>query len=111
MKKVMQIDFKKNNGLVPAVIQDDTSGAVYMVGYMNKLSYEKTRETGYVYFWSRSRNMLWKKGETSGNMLKVKRIQMDCDGDTLLIRVVLIGSNVCHTGSRSCFRYELFNQL
>lgn len=109
--KMEQIDFKKNNGLVPTVIQDITSGVVYMVGYMNDISYKKTRETGYVYFWSRSRNMLWKKGEVSGNMLKVKRVQLDCDGDTLLIRVKLEGTVVCHTGTRSCFRYELFKKL
>lgn len=105
--KMQQIDFKKNNGLVPTVIQDVTSGVVYMVGYMNDLSYKKTRETGYVYFWSRSRGVLWKKGEVSGNMLKVKRVQLDCDRDTLLIQVALEGRNVCHTGSTSCFRYEL----
>lgn len=106
--KTIQIDFKKNNGLVPAVIQDGVTGDVYMMGYVNDISYKKTTETGYVYFWSRSRNALWKKGEVSGNMLRVQRIQMDCDGDTLLIQVVLEGKNVCHTGSKSCFRYELF---
>lgn len=109
--KTIRIDFKKNNGLVPAVIQDDMTGIVYMVGYVNAATYEKTRETGYVYFWSRSRNMLWKKGEVSGNMLKVASILMDCDGDTLLIRVKLEGTVVCHTGTRSCFRYELFKKL
>ncbi|MFZ2025683.1 MAG: phosphoribosyl-AMP cyclohydrolase [Microgenomates group bacterium] len=109
--KPTQIDFKKNNGLVPVVIQDDTTGVVYMVGYMNEVSYKKTIETQYVYFWSRSRNALWKKGEVSGNMLKVVYIQMDCDGDTLLMRVALEGTVVCHTGSKSCFRYELFKTI
>ena len=109
--KIPRIDFKKNNGLVPAVIQDDATAVVYMVGYMNEDAYRKTKETGYVYFWSRSRNALWKKGEVSGNMLKVLSVLMDCDGDTLLVRVKLEGTVVCHTGSKSCFRYELFKSL
>lgn len=110
MKKI-QIDFDKNNGLIPAIIQDDVTDVIYMLGYMNDISYRKTIETGYVNFWSRSRNALWKKGEVSGNMLRVKRIQLDCDGDTLLVRAVLEGKNVCHTGSSSCFRYELLKTI
>jgi len=95
-------DFQKMNGLVPAVIQDQSTGTVLMVGYMNEEAYQKSREEGFVYFYSRSRNSLWKKGETSGNYLKVQAMQLDCDRDTLLIKVTPYG-NTCHTGSYSCF--------
>ncbi len=105
--ETIKIDFKKMNGLIPAVIQDDKTREVYMLGYMNTEALEKTRETGKVYFWSRSRNMLWKKGETSGNQLMVSNILIDCDKDTLLILVALVGKNVCHTGRKTCFNEEL----
>lgn len=101
------VDFKKGNGLIPAVIQDETSKEVYMVGYMNENALVETQRTGYVYFWSRSRNTLWKKGETSGNRLKVEKIMKDCDSDALLIFVTLEGTSVCHSGSTSCFNYKL----
>ncbi len=91
------------NTLIPAIIQDYQSGVVYMLGYMNEKALNKTRETGWVYFWSRSRKRLWMKGETSGNRLKVKEILDDCDSDSLLIKVELVGTNVCHTGKTSCF--------
>lgn len=97
-------DFTKNNGLVPVVIQDYKLGSVYMLGYMNNEAFQKTKATGWVYFYSRSRQRLWMKGETSGNKLKVKEIYTDCDQDALLIRVELVGTHVCHTGNRSCFR-------
>ena len=97
------INFSKNNGLVPAIIQDNKTGDIYMLGYMNSEALEQTNKTGWVYFWSRSRQKLWMKGEESGNKLKVKEIFTDCDDDTLLIKVELIGSNVCHTGNKSCF--------
>jgi phosphoribosyl-ATP pyrophosphohydrolase/phosphoribosyl-AMP cyclohydrolase len=98
-----QIDFKKLQGLVPAIIQDEQTNEVYMLGFMNEEALNKTKETGIVYFWSRTRGMLWMKGETSGNKLQVKKIMVDCDSDTLLIFVSLIGSNVCHTGNKTCF--------
>lgn len=101
------IDFKKNNGLVPAIIQDDKTREVYMLGYMNEEALRTTRETGFVHFWSRSRKKLWMKGEESGNKLKVTGIFVDCDADSLLVTVVLIGKNVCHTGEKSCFYTKL----
>jgi len=104
---VKEVDFKKGNGLIPAVIQDKTSKEVYMVGYMNEGALIETQKTGYVYFWSRSRNMLWRKGETSGNRLKVEKIMKDCDSDALLVFVKLEGICVCHSGSMSCFNYKL----
>lgn len=97
------IDFKKGNGLIPAIIQDNINNDIYMLGYMNLISFKKTLKTKYVYFWSRSRNELWLKGKSSGNKLKVKKIFLDCDNDTLLIKVNLEGKNVCHTGNKTCF--------
>lgn len=99
------IDFEKGNGLVPAVIQDNTTLQVLMVGYMNREALAKTRKEGRVTFFSRSRNCLWTKGETSGNFLIVKEITADCDNDTLLIKVNPTGP-ACHTGSKSCFGEE-----
>ena len=99
----MEIDFGKSGGLVPAIVQDEKTGDVLMLGFMNDLSYQETRRSGDVVFFSRSRNKLWKKGESSGHMLKVREICVDCDADTLLIRVQLIGPGVCHEGYRSCF--------
>jgi phosphoribosyl-AMP cyclohydrolase len=102
------MDFTKLGGVVPAVVQDDTSGEVLMVGFMNELAWTRTRETGFVTFFSRSRNELWTKGETSGNALAVKRIFIDCDEDTVLVKVDRLGDgNVCHTGQRSCFYTEV----
>lgn len=93
--------------LIPTIIQDFKTGEVYMVGYMNKESYKLTKKTEFVHFWSRTRNKIWKKGETSGNVLRVKEIYMDCDNDTYLIKIKLMGRNVCHTGKRSCFIKEV----
>jgi len=98
------VDYSKLNGLIPAVIQDDTSGEVLMVGFMNDEALRLTRETGYATFFSRSRNTLWKKGETSGNRLAVVALFTDCDDDTVLVRVNREGDgNVCHLNRRSCF--------
>lgn len=97
----------KNSSLIPAIIQDDTSGEIYMLGYMNEESLQKTRETGFVYFYSRSRQKLWMKGESSGNKLQVKGIYKDCDNDALLIKVALLGKVVCHTNNKSCFFTEM----
>lgn len=91
-----------NNGLVPAVVQEDESGMVLMLAYMNKESLELTLKTGTTWFYSRSRDKLWNKGETSGNFQYVKSIDVDCDGDTLLIKVKQIGP-ACHTGNKTCF--------
>ena len=98
------MDFRKLNGLIPAVIQDAASDEVLMVGFMNDEALERTRASGYATFFSRTRNTLWMKGETSGNRLKVMDVLVDCDEDTLLLKVRREGDgNVCHTGARSCF--------
>lgn len=96
------MDFEKQGGLIPAIIQDADTGKVLMLGYMNEESLKITKETGKVTFWSRSRNCLWTKGETSGNFLNVVSMKEDCDQDTLLIKVNPVGP-VCHTGSDTCF--------
>ena len=98
----MNIDFTKGNGLVPVIIQDELSLQVLMLGYMNEEAYKKTRTEGKVTFFSRSKKRLWTKGETSGNFLFVKNIELDCDNDTLLIKVRPQGP-VCHKGTTSCF--------
>jgi phosphoribosyl-AMP cyclohydrolase len=104
----MPLNFSKLNGLVPAVIQDAESGEVLMVGFMNDTALARTRETGFATFYSRSRQGLWTKGETSGNKLAVRQILVDCDDDTVLVRVQRLGDgNVCHTGERTCFFREL----
>lgn len=98
----MKIDFEKMDGLVPAIIQDEQTDKVLMLGFMNEEAYKKTIETGKVTFWSRTRNTLWTKGETSGNFLNVVEILNDCDEDTLLIKVNPVGP-VCHTGADTCW--------
>jgi len=100
----MKIDFEKMQGLVPSVVQDAASGDVLMLGFMNREAWETTQAKGYVTFYSRTRNQLWTKGETSGNRLKVISASTDCDRDSLLIRVEVEGAGlVCHEGTRSCF--------
>ncbi len=102
------MDFEKFHGLVPAVVQDDASNEVLMVGFMNEEALRRTRETGFVTFFSRTRNTLWMKGETSGNRLKVVRLLADCDNDTVLARVERQGDGkVCHLGTVSCFTEEI----
>ncbi len=103
----MDLDFKKLDGLVPAVIQDAGSGEVLMLGFMNAEAYAATQTSREVTFFSRSRNKLWRKGEQSGHVLKVREIRVDCDVDALLIRVDAVGPGVCHEGYRSCFFREL----
>lgn len=98
----MELDFEKMNGLIPAIIQDEHTQKVLMLGFMNKEAYEKTVETGKVTFFSRTKNSLWTKGETSGNFLNVVSIKADCDNDTLLIQAVPEGP-VCHTGTDTCW--------
>ena len=101
----MKPDFTKTNGLIPVIIQDAASLQVLMLGYMNEEAFQKTTNEKIVTFFSRSKNRLWTKGETSGNFLKIKNMQLDCDGDALLIRVAAEGPT-CHTGEVSCFKTE-----
>jgi phosphoribosyl-AMP cyclohydrolase len=103
----VNIDFDKAGGLVPAIIQDHHSGNVLMLGFMNDVSLAETQRSGEVVLFSRSRNKLWKKGESSGHILKVREVRVDCDADALLIRVEAVGPGVCHEGYRSCFFRKL----
>ncbi|HXP47152.1 MAG TPA: phosphoribosyl-AMP cyclohydrolase [Terriglobales bacterium] len=103
-----EIDFEKMRGLAPAIVQDAASGEVLMLGFMNREALEKTLSTGFVTFFSRTRNQLWTKGETSGNRLELVSAATDCDRDTVLLRVRVLGDGVvCHTGTRSCFTEPL----
>ncbi len=100
----LSMDFSKLDGLIPAVVQDHQNGDVLMVGFMNPEAWDITLKTGYVTFFSRTRNKLWTKGETSGNRLAVSDILIDCDEDTVLVKAECLGNAVvCHTGERSCF--------
>jgi phosphoribosyl-AMP cyclohydrolase len=99
----MELAFEKMGGLIPAVIQDERSGEVLMLGFMNAEALQATQGSGEVHFFSRSRNKLWKKGETSGHVLKVRDVRIDCDADAILVRVEALGPGVCHEGYRSCF--------
>ena len=99
----MEIDFEKLGGLVPAVVQDHTSGEILMLGYMNRAALDETLRSGDVTFFSRSRQRLWKKGEQSGHRLLLREMLVDCDRDTVLARVQPLGPGVCHEGYRSCF--------
>lgn len=117
MLDINSIDFGKQAGLVPAIIQHETSGRVLMLGYMNHEALARTIETGKVWFFSRSKNRLWEKGESSGNYLYLKNISIDCDGDALLVQVLPVGP-VCHRGTPSCFddeahkeKFDFFNTL
>jgi phosphoribosyl-AMP cyclohydrolase len=103
----MNLDFSKLDGLLPAVIQDASSGRVLMVGFMNEESFRKTVETGFATFYSRSRQKLWLKGESSGHRLVVKEITTDCDQDAVLVKVEALGPGVCHNGYQSCFYRRL----
>jgi phosphoribosyl-AMP cyclohydrolase len=94
---------KDTNGLLPAVVQDYRTGEVLMLAYINQLAWEKTLETGKAHYWSRSRNSLWLKGETSGHVQLIKEILVDCDQDTVVYKVEQLGGAACHTGYRSCF--------
>ncbi|MEP7307690.1 MAG: phosphoribosyl-AMP cyclohydrolase [Acidobacteriota bacterium] len=102
------MDYSKLDGLIPAVIQDAESAEVLMVGFMNEEALAETRRSGFATFFSRTRGKLWTKGETSGNRLEVKEIFVDCDDDTVLVKVKRLGDgNVCHTGDRTCFSRTL----
>ena len=100
---MIDLDFAKSDGLIPAIAQDWKTGEVLMLAYINKLSWEETLKSGNATYWSRSRNKLWKKGEESGNVQKIKEILVDCDDDTVIFKVDQIGGAACHTGYRTCF--------
>lgn len=103
---MVDLNFKKLGGLIPVIAQDYRTNEVLMMAYMNREAWELTTKTGYAHYWSRSRNRLWKKGETSGNLQEVKEIRLDCDSDCVLIKIHQKGDAACHTGYRSCF-YKL----
>ena len=108
MSEAVKIDFAKMDGLAPAIVQDAQSGQVLMTGFLNETSYNKTLETGFVTFWSRTRQKLWMKGETSGNRLRVVSAATDCDQDAILFRVHVEGDGlVCHEGTVSCFTRDI----
>jgi phosphoribosyl-AMP cyclohydrolase len=105
----VKIDFNKTGGLIPAIVQDYQSGEVLMMAYMNQDAWDATLSTGKATYFSRSRNALWVKGEISGNMQIVKEIRIDCDGDTILLKIEQLGGAACHTGHRSCFHKKVEN--
>ncbi len=107
MKSVFNLAFEKQNGLLPVIAQDYKTGEVLMLAYMNKEAWEKTIETGKAHYWSRSRNKLWLKGETSGHIQEVKEIYVDCDLDTILLKIEQKGGAACHTGHKSCFFHKV----
>ena len=100
---MIELDFKKTGGLIPAIAQDAATGEVLMLAFINQESWERSLATGEVHYWSRSRRELWHKGGTSGNVQKIKAIYLDCDSDTVLFKVEQIGGAACHTGMKSCF--------
>jgi len=104
---MIELDFKKTGGLLPAIAQDAATGEVLMMAYINQASWEKTLETGEVHYWSRSRQEIWHKGGTSGHVQKVKAIYVDCDRDTVLFKVEQVGGAACHTGMRTCFHQRV----
>ena len=106
---MIELNFKKTGGLIPAIAQDFASGEILMLAYMNQEAFEATLSSGIATYYSRSRQTLWVKGETSGNVQKVKEIRIDCDNDTVLLKVEQIGSAACHTGHRSCFYKKIEN--
>jgi phosphoribosyl-AMP cyclohydrolase len=99
----MELDFEKENGLIPAIVQDHESGEVLMLGFMNREAFARTTESGFVTFYSRSRRKLWTKGESSGQKLLLREMRVDCDLDAVLVKAELEGGAVCHEGYRSCF--------
>ncbi len=107
--KEAEIDFAKGQGLIPVIVQDCQTGDVLMLAYMNAASWQKTQELGQACFWSRSRQKIWRKGETSGHVQIIKEVYIDCDNDTLLLKVEQVGGAACHTGYRSCFYRKIIN--
>lgn len=104
---MIELDFGKGGGLLPAIVQDFQSGKVLMLAYINRASWEETLKTGEAHYFSRSRNEIWHKGGTSGNIQKVKEIFADCDSDTVLFRVEQVGGAACHTGYETCFHKKV----
>lgn len=106
---MIALDFEKMGGLIPAIVQDDASGEVLMLAYMNAEAFQATLESGHATYYSRSRDELWVKGKTSGNLQRVKSVYIDCDRDAILVRVDQLGGAACHTGYRSCFFQKIEN--
>ena len=106
---MIKLDIKKTGGLIPAIVQDAATGEILMLAYMNQQAFEATLSTGKATYYSRSRQKLWVKGETSGNVQLVKEIRIDCDDDTILLKVEQLGRAACHTGHRSCFHKKVEN--
>jgi phosphoribosyl-AMP cyclohydrolase len=104
---MIDLDFSKGSGLLPAIAQDYRSGKILMLAYINKASWEKSLETGEVHYWSRTRKEIWHKGETSGNIQKIREIYVDCDNDTVLFKVEQVGGAACHLGFESCFHRKV----
>ena len=100
---MIELDFSKGDGLLPAIAQDYKTNEILMLGYINEESWQETLNSGYATYWSRSRNELWKKGDTSGNLQEIKEILVDCDNDTVIFKINQIGDAACHKGYRSCF--------
>lgn len=104
---MIELDFSKGNGLLPAIVQDYRTGKVLMLAYINRVSWEKTLKTGEAHYWSRSRQEIWHKGQSSGHVQKIKEIWADCDNDTILFKVEQLGGAACHTGYESCFHRQI----
>ena len=104
---MIELDFSKENGLLPAIVQDYRTGKVLMLAYINRVSWEKTLKTGEAHYWSRSRQEIWHKGQSSGHVQKIKEIWADCDNDTILFKVEQLGGAACHTGYESCFYRQI----
>jgi phosphoribosyl-AMP cyclohydrolase len=104
---MIKLDFAKGSGLLPAIVQDNASGRVLMLAYVNAEAWQRTLETGEAHYWSRSRQELWHKGGTSGNVQKVREIFVDCDNDTILLKVEQVGGAACHTGYETCFHKKV----
>ena len=109
MNETIQLDFNKTGGLIPAIVQDYETGEILMLAYMDRDAFNATLSTGKATYYSRSRQTLWVKGETSGNVQLVKEVRIDCDDDTVLIKVEQLGGAACHTGHRSCFYKKVEN--
>jgi phosphoribosyl-AMP cyclohydrolase len=104
---MIELDFSKGNGLLPAIAQDYETGKILMLAYINEESWEMSLETGEVYYWSRSRSELWHKGGTSGNVQNIREIYVDCDNDTVIFKVDQVGGAACHTGYETCFHQKV----
>jgi phosphoribosyl-AMP cyclohydrolase len=104
---MVDLNFEKGKGLLPAIVQEFRTGKVLMLAYINRVSWEKTLETGEAHYWSRSRQEIWHKGGTSGNVQKIKEIYVDCDSDTVLFKVEQVGGAACHTGYETCFHKQV----